>query len=178
MSCWAGDDRGFADGELAGIGIPDVCIVWGEDVGIGDAAGDGITIPGVCSAWLGAVGRLAGLADGGLRAADFRFAFRLAFRLGVDFDFDLLTLGMVWPSCWASAGDKPMSNTKPKAQIIACLNIDISFFITCSRFSNEARPSYQLRELRAQGTRSDSAFSGRTARAWLLLTTLVSACPV
>jgi len=65
ISCWPGDSWGLASGELAGLGVSDVCIVWGEDAGAGDAAGDGITIPGVCPAWPGAAGIAAGWADFG-----------------------------------------------------------------------------------------------------------------
>jgi hypothetical protein len=38
VSCCAGDAWGVADGELAGIGIPGVCI-WGEATGEGEAVG-------------------------------------------------------------------------------------------------------------------------------------------
>lgn len=50
MSCGAGDACGFAAGELAGIGIPGVCI-WGEVAGNGEAVG--ICIPGVITCGLG-----------------------------------------------------------------------------------------------------------------------------
>ncbi len=99
ISCWAGDAGGFASGEIAGLGVSGVCIVWGEAGDAGDAAGDGITIPGVCPTWPGAAGTAAGFADFGLRAAVFALGFRFALRLGVALGLGLLTFGIVCPSC-------------------------------------------------------------------------------
>jgi hypothetical protein len=143
MSCCAGDACGSAAGELAGIGVSGECLVCGGVAGnvdaAGDVVGDGITIPGGCSAWRGVDGPLAGLAGCGLRTRAFRFGFRFALRLGATFGFALLTLGMVWPSCWASSvGATDINNRRAKDQIIACLDVDSFFFITISLLNGSA----------------------------------------
>jgi hypothetical protein len=122
-SCCTGDTWGLAAGELAGIGIPGVC-VCGEPVGAGVALGEGITIPGVCL-WPGAAAAPVGLVVFCLPAADLRLTVRFAFRFGAafDFGFDLLIPGMTWPSCCAlTAGDETMQNSTTNDQIVTWLN--------------------------------------------------------
>ena len=74
--------------ELAGIGIPGVC-VWGEAVVAG--ADVGIGILSVCSEWPPTDGTAAGLADFDSRAAGFCLALPFALRFGaaLGFGFDL-----------------------------------------------------------------------------------------
>lgn len=138
MSCCEGGASGFAVGELAGIGIPGVC-VWGEAastppgltrsgsrVAAGAVAGEGITIPGVCPVWPGAGETLLGLADPAPLAAGSRFALRFAFRFGAafGFGFGLLMPGMLWPSCCANtSGAETMTNSASSDKIVACLNL-------------------------------------------------------
>ncbi|MGH9968346.1 MAG: hypothetical protein ACREBG_11040 [Pyrinomonadaceae bacterium] len=100
ISCCAGD-TGWLEGELAGTGIPGMCVVWDEGVDAGDAAGDGITISGVCPLWPGTAGILVGLLDFALTMLGRRFALRDVFRFGVrlGLGFGLLIPGILWPSC-------------------------------------------------------------------------------
>ena len=114
MSCCAGDACGVAGGELAGIGIPGVCIC-GEAAGEGDAVG--ICMPGVITCGIGVGDGFGGLT---LRAETRRARVAALFFFGAVFGFDLLAgfiFDMSCPSCCGTALTLS-ANTKAIALIV------------------------------------------------------------
>ena len=109
MSCPLGDACGTAVGELAGLGIPGVCIC-GEAAGAGEAVGIGM--PGVITCGLGegeGLGLVALLV--GVRLARGAGLFLGVARLGFGLGF-AAGLGMTCPSC---CGNTLMLSVKVKA---------------------------------------------------------------